>query len=310
MLNEIDLARVDLNLLVLFEAVLAEKNVGRAAVRLHLTASAVSHGLGRLRTLLNDPLFLRTLRGVTPTDRALELAAPVTEVLARIRAVMATAEPFDPGSSRRRFTIGAPDGTSAVLLPPSLAELARHAPGIDIGMLQLLPDEGVAAPEHAWGSAFAALESRVMDIAVLPLDQVPVRFAKRELYQEEFVIGVRAGHPFSRRPTLDRYCKLQHLVVSQNASAQGFVDTALAAAGRTRRVSVTVPNFMIALALLAESDHAAALPQRLLQRYARRFGLKAVAPPVPLPRFRIQAVASHAALMDEGIAWMFGRLTA
>src|SRR5688572_9671851 len=116
MLNQTDLSRMDLNLLVLFEAVLEERHVGRAAERLNLSPSAISHGLGRLRRLLNDPLFVRTPKGVVPTDRASELAAPIADVLARIRRVVATAEPFDPATSTRRFTIGAPDGVSSVLL--------------------------------------------------------------------------------------------------------------------------------------------------------------------------------------------------
>src|SRR5919108_2458436 len=102
MLNEIDLSRTDLNLLVLFEVVLKEQHVGRAARKLNLSPSAVSHGLGRLRRLLNDPLFLRTPKGVVPTARATELAAPIADVLARIRGVMATAAPFDPSTSTRR----------------------------------------------------------------------------------------------------------------------------------------------------------------------------------------------------------------
>src|SRR3977135_2471103 len=106
MLSEIDLSRADLNLLVLFETVLEARHVGRAADSLNLSPSAVSHGLGRLRRLLNDPLFLRTPKGVVPTARALELAGPITEVLARVRSVIATAEPFDAATSKRRFTIG------------------------------------------------------------------------------------------------------------------------------------------------------------------------------------------------------------
>ena len=116
MLNDIHLGHADLNLLPLFEAVLAERHVGKAAQRLHVTPSAVSHGLNRLRFLLNDPLFLRTPKGVAPTARAIELAEPIADILARVRRVVATAEPFDPARSERRFTIGTPDGS--VLLPP------------------------------------------------------------------------------------------------------------------------------------------------------------------------------------------------
>src|SRR5215218_8072033 len=100
---EPDLSRTDLNLLVLFEVVLQERHVGRAAERLNLSPSAVSHGLGRLRRLLNDPVFLRTPKGVVPTARALELAHPVAEVLAGARRVIASTAPFDPRTSTRAF---------------------------------------------------------------------------------------------------------------------------------------------------------------------------------------------------------------
>ncbi len=110
MLNEIDLSDADLNLLVLFDVVMTERNVGRAADRLHLSPSAVSHGLGRLRRLFNDPLFLRTPKGVVPTARAIDLAAPIADILARVKSVMLLTEPFDPATSSRRFMIGAPDG--------------------------------------------------------------------------------------------------------------------------------------------------------------------------------------------------------
>src|SRR6186713_325741 len=125
MLNEIDLSRADLNLLDLFQVVLEERHVGRGAVRLNLSPSAVSHGLGRLRKLLGDPLFLRTPKGVVPTARATELATSISEILARIRGVVSSGAPFDPARSARRFVIGAPDGASAVFLPSLLEALRK-----------------------------------------------------------------------------------------------------------------------------------------------------------------------------------------
>src|SRR5262245_51118230 len=122
MLNQIDLSRFDLNLLVLFETVLAERNVARAAKRLNLSPSAVSHGLGRLREALSDPLFIRNPRGVVPTARAEALAAPVSEILSRVRGVV-QADRFDPRTTRRRFVIGCPDAISAMILPRLLASL-------------------------------------------------------------------------------------------------------------------------------------------------------------------------------------------
>jgi DNA-binding transcriptional LysR family regulator len=289
----------------LFEVVLEERHVGRAAARLSLSPSAVSHGLGRLRRLLNDPLFLRTPKGVVPTARATELSAPIADILARVRTVVSTAEPFAATTSARRFTIGAPDGVSAVLLPPLLAELRRRAPRIDISIRQLLPTPGGRTTGRAWEAALADLEARAIDIAVVPLDSIPARFAKRTLYEEDFVIAMRAGHPFANDPDLDRYCAMQHLVVSLTGDAYGFVDEALARQGRSRRVALAVPNFLMALAVIAETDLLAALPRRLVVMHARRFGLASAKAPLPLRRFQIRTIAPKVALMDAGLAWLF-----
>ena len=303
MLNEIDLSRADLNLLVLFQVVLEERHVGRSSVRLNLSPSAVSHGLGRLRQLLGDPLFLRTPKGVVPTARAVELAEPVADILARVRSVISTAERFDPATSARRFTIGAPDGVSAVVLHPLLAELARIAPRIDIGIRQVLP-----SPSRVWHSAIADLEARTMDIAIVPSGDVPLRFEKRLIYEETFVVAMRVGHPFADDPTIERYCEMRHLVVSESGDPYGFVDEQLARQGRTRRIALTVPNFMFALSVIAETDLISALPKRFVVMHAARFGVRFLDAPIPLPDFRLNAVAPKVAMLDTGLAWLFGIL--
>lgn len=303
-MNQTDLSRIDLNLLVLFEIVFRERHVGRSAERLHLSSSAVSHGLGRLRTLLGDPLFLKTPKGVVPTARALQLAEPVTEILARIRGVVATAAPFDPRRSTRRFVIGAPDGISSVILPPLLKTLHGAAPSVDIGIRQLLPVQGFSVPHLAWKDALKELEDRAMDIAVIPFDDIPVRFHKAKLYEEEFVIAFRKGHSFQRQPTLKRYCEMEHLVVSHTGDVSGFVDVELAKKGLTRRVALTVPNFMFALAVLAESGMVSALPKRFVEIHGARFGVVAVKAPLLLPRFSINVVVPKVAMMDAGLAWL------
>ena len=308
MLNEIDLSRVDLNLLVLFDTVLKQRHVGRAAEQLHLTASAVSHGLARLRRQLNDPLFLKTPKGVVPTARATQLREPIADVLAGARSIFSTAQPFDPATSTRRFTIGAPDGASAVFLPRLLSELQRSSPSIDISVKQLLPVAGGTAPERAWRSSWTELETRAIDVAVVPSDHVPPRFSKTLLYEEDFVLAMRIGHPFARNRTLSSYCEAQHLVVSLEGDPHGFVDDVLARKGRTRRVALTVPNFMFALALLRESDLICAVPRRFAAAHASGFGVLAVDAPLPLGTFRINIVAPQVAMMDAGLAWLVGLL--
>lgn len=308
MLKTIQLDRVDLNLLVLFEAVYATRHVGRAAQRLNLTASAVSHGLRRLREMLGDPLFLRTPKGVAATARADELAASIGDILGRLRGVLASVEPFDPATVRRRFVIGAPDAAIAVLAMPLLAATRREAPGVDLSWMQLLPSTGGQIPTDAWTPLLHGLDSRAFDLAVLPVGKVPARFEARTIYDEEFVVAMRKGHPFARRPTLDAFCALDHLLVSQAGDAYGFVDALLAKKGRTRRVALTVPNFMMALALIAESDLVAALPRRLVALQGKRLGLSSVALPVKRAPDAIRVVVSKAGLQDAGVAWLFERI--
>lgn len=307
MLNEIDLSRTDLNLLVLFDVVLQERHVGHAAARLNLTPSAISHGLGRLRRLMQDPLFLKTPKGVVPTQRALELAAPVAEILARVKSVIATAEPFDPAASTRRFSIAAPDAIIAVFLTPLLAALRSQAPQIDVSIRQLLPAQA-GLPVRAWEPSLDDLEARSVDIIVGPLDEIPPRFARQVLFDEDFVIAARRNHPFLRKPSLRRYCEMEHLVVSQTGDAQGFVDLALTKRGLKRRVALTVPNFMMALSLIAESDLIGAVPRRFVAAHGARFGVTGIDVPLPLPRSRIRAITPKVALMDAGLAWLFNLL--
>lgn len=301
MLNKTPLSRVDLNLLVLFEVVLAERHVGRAAERLKLSPSAVSHGLRRLRDLLNDPLFLKHPKGMVPTTRATELAEPIGRILAQVRTVVGDSAPFDAATSSRRFIIGASDGMAAVILPPLLKSIRRKAPKIDIAMRHLQPDP--------WDRAFADLDARSVDIALLPYGNIPARFIAQALYEEDFVIAMRSGHPLSRALTLKRYCEAQHVLVAPSGDPFGYIDNQLEKKGLSRRVALTVSNFLLALATVADSDLIAALPRRLVAAHAARFRVTSVESPVPWPPDAIRAIVPKVAMTDAGIAWFFDLLS-
>lgn len=116
---------------------------------------------------------------------------------------------------------------------------------------------------------------------------------------------MRAGHPFAKAQTLDRYCEMQHLVVSLTGDAYGFVDRVLAEQGRSRRIALTVPDFMLALAIIAETDLISALPRRFAAMHAPRFGVVGLEAPLPLGRFQLNAVAPKVAMMDMGLTWLF-----
>nr|WP_028134448.1 LysR family transcriptional regulator [Bradyrhizobium japonicum] len=297
MMNDIQLNRVDLNLLPVFEAVLAEGNVARAAARLHVTPSAVSHGLGRLRQQFNDPLFLKTPKGVVPTERALQLADAIADVLARARRVVATAEPFDPACSRRRSTVGAPDAIAAVMMPRLLKVVQQEAPFIDMALRYALREQ-----------AFAALDARTADIAVVPIDDVPARYVSKIVFEDRFQIAVRRGHAFADEPTLQRFCEMQHVIVSSAGDPRGYVDDVLASRGLSRRVAMTVPSFMLLMAVVAETDLIAALPKGLLDVHGARFGLLGIDSPLPMRSFLLRAIVPKVALMDAGIEWLFNLL--
>ena len=305
MLNPAQLARVDVTLLVVFSTVLEERQVLRAADRLNLTPSAVSHGLRRLRRIFHDPLFLKTPNGVKPTERALALAGPVTELLSRLDAIVSAAAPFDARTATRSFTIGAPDALAAVFLASLLKILAREGPGIDIRLLQLMPQRQGKSSSQAWQGTLSELDSHRLDLAVLPVGPLPSRYAERLLFEEDFVVAMRKGHRMARKVTLAAYLAAPQLLVSAIGDALGIVDIRLAERGHTRRVALTVPNFMMALAQLAESDFIATLPRHLVERHAARFDL--VMRPVPFPWTPdpVRVVASQAAMADAGVAWLF-----
>ena len=268
----------------------------------------MSHALGRLRALLGDPLFLRTPKGVVPTERAERLAPQIADILARIRGVVASAEPFDPARSMRRFCVGAPDAVSAVRLPPLLQHLDREAPGVDLSIRQLLPRRGATELTDAWAGALVDLEARLCDVIVLPLDEVPKRFAVRALYKEDFVVAARAEHLFLKSPSLERFLKTRHLLVSETGEAAGIVDAALEKRGLSRRIGVTVPSFALALALLADNDLLCTLPRRLVARNGARLGIAAAEVPLELPRYTLSAVAPSGAVADAGLVWLFDTL--
>lgn len=304
MLNQDHLSKVDLNLLVLFNAVLEEGHVARAASRLNITPSAVSHSLGRLRHLFNDPLFLRTPKGVVPTERALELGEPVADILARVGRVVTSAAPFDAATSSRRYMIGAPDGIMASVMVPVSERLRKEAPRAGTGLIHLMPERRTGSEEHRWQGSLQKLEKREIDLAFLPLRTVPARFEARRLYEEDFVVAMRKGHAFARAPTLPAFCRAQHLLVSLDGDPSSFVDQLLRKRGLQRRVIMTVPTFMMALTHLSNSDMIAALPRRLVERYAASFALALVELPLKRKSDVIQAVATRAAMMDAGVAWL------
>lgn len=204
---------------------------------------------------------------------------PIADILSCVSHVMESSARFDAASSSRRFTIGAPDAVSAVILPRLVSDLRRSAPRIDIRVRHVFPQHSLEE-----------LESRAVDLVITPLEDIPKRFASRVIAEEDFVIAARTGHPFFRRPTLENYCEQQHILASASGDPKGFVDIELERLGRSRRIAVIIPHIMMALTALTDTDLIAALPRSLVKAQGPRFELSSVAAPLTLPVSPLRAV--------------------
>ncbi|RAR56684.1 LysR family transcriptional regulator [Paraburkholderia unamae] len=263
---------LDLNLLRALDALLDERNVTRAAQRLSLTQPAVSAMLTRLRESFDDPLFVRSQRGIVPTERALQLAAPLKQVLSDIEQML-QAPAFEPREAELTLTIASTDYALRAVVVPFLARLRQEAPGI----------RAVIVPvQHE--RLQAQLESGDVDMALITPETTPADLHARRLFDERYVCVMRADHPAAaRRLTLERFCALDHALVSYaGGSLSGVTDEALARIGRARRVTVSVNSFLVLPDILLTSDLIAVVPSRLAQGVQ---GLAVVEPPLEVPGF-------------------------
>lgn len=304
MLNHAQLARTDLNLLLVFDLLFEEQNAGRAAARLNLSPSAISHALRRLRALLDDPLFLPTSKGMVPSDRARALAPAVREIVERVQGVLAETTGFDPSTAVRRFRIGAPDAAISVMVPKLVERLEASAPGIDLAITTLLPRPGALDRDEAWRGAFAEIESGGITLAIVPHAPSGKRFHVSRLYFEDFVIVSRRDHPLGKSPTLKAFAAARHVLVSATGDRWGFVDQMLAEHGLERRIALTVPSFFMAVSAIASSDLVGALPRHFAEQAQRDFAIRIAEPPMDMLSSDLLAVVSRAALLDHGIAWL------
>jgi DNA-binding transcriptional LysR family regulator len=288
-----NISNVNLNLLVSFDALMAERNVTRAASRTGVTQSAMSNALAQLRRLTGDPLFVRGRRGVSPTDRALALAPPIRHALATIDSALASSGVFDPEASDRTFSIAASDYVEYVVLGPLLRLLEREAPRIRIEM-------------RAWGrhEVTRDLEEGNVDLMLGFYDDVPPGHHAQRLFDEQYVCVVRRDHPtVGARLTLKRYVELSHVLVSQRAGSPGSVDRALAKRGLERKVGARVSHFLMVPALVAQTDMVAALSRRIAEPFARMLRLRVLPPPIALPTSTIGQVWHARTDADAAHTW-------
>jgi DNA-binding transcriptional LysR family regulator len=285
------LRHVDLNLLKAFDALMDERSVTKAAARLSLTQPALSATLNRLRDALGDPLLVRTQRGVTPTAHALKLVDPVKRILADIGALLQPAG-FDPATAEFTLRIAATDYALRAVVVPFIASLRLLAPGMR-----------VAVVTNHGSTLLDRMERGELDLALITPEMAPPSLHSRMLFDEHYVCVLREGHSSAmrRKLSLERFCKLEHGIVSlEGGGFSGPTDGALARLGRSRRVVASVPSFVMLLDLVRYSDIVALVPARLL---ADTNGLHVMQPPLDIPGFT-KILAWHARThADLGQRW-------
>ncbi|VVD85008.1 LysR family transcriptional regulator [Pandoraea terrigena] len=287
-----NLRRIDLNLLVTLDVLLAEQNVTRAAERLYMSQPAVSVHLAKLRDLLGDPLLLPGPRGMRPTTRAEALRGPLRDALESLSRAVSPAAPFDPAKAELTWRIAATDYTESTLVLPLLHRLRAEAPHTRLAVFDLSPSRIARQTEQG-----------IVDIAFHTTDGAPQGLRRKALFTERYVLVGRRGHPkLKRRPTLKQFCDLEHAMVSQDGGGfHASTDDGLAKLGVARRVALSVPHFLFLRSALASTDLVAMAPERLVRDDP---ALQVTTPPVDLPGFEISMYWHERVHRDPSHQWL------
>jgi DNA-binding transcriptional LysR family regulator len=263
-------ATLDLNLLRVFDEIMATKNITRAADTLNMTQPAVSNALKRLREALGDELVQRSGYGIAPTPRAVALWPVVRDALAHLQEEIAPSS-FDPQHTAHNFVLAMADATAAMLLPALIEALVRDAPHVNLRTVPLTTRDPRALLEA--GTIDVALGYFPAVVAAIGLSAMqsggPDQFSHAQLYSGEYVCVMRRGHPMVKRLkkaalTIDEYCAAKHLLVSFSGRPFGFIDEALAGLNRKRRIVLTVNQFFTAGRVVVNSDLLTVLPRHFL----------------------------------------------
>jgi DNA-binding transcriptional LysR family regulator len=248
-----NLRSLDLNLLVVFDAIFKEKSITKAGQRIGLSQPAMSNALTRLRGHLSDELFLRGTDSLRPTPRAIELSVPIHAILAELEQVLEPAI-FDPKQARRVFTVATADYFSLKVAPKLVVYLEKNAPGIDVRFVPTALN------------AIELLDRGEIDVGVFGYKNPPERFGTRTLFRDTFSCMMAANHPLAQRDlTLKRYASARHLVISLNGDPFGIIDQLLAEGGLTRRVIMTINQFSVASTIIESTDLIVTAPTKILE---------------------------------------------
>jgi len=291
-IHSMNLAALDLNLLVALDALLKEANVSRAAMRIGLSQPAASHALQRLRDLIGDPLLVRTGARMELTPRALALRAPLAETLEQVRALF-VADDFDAARSERQFRLMMPDVAVELLMPRLMEKITRLAPNVRI---DVVPWRGPAI--------FHAEFARTIDL-VISIGNAFKGFHRQLIYSDSDALAVRRGHPLGARlKRRETFLKARHVAVIIRGQNEDLIDTWLRAKGIERHIALVVPGYIEALHVAARTDLVAFVPRRLIAALAKQLSLVTVTPPLDPGIDEQFMFYPTRAQMDPGSIWL------
>lgn len=294
-----NLRQLDLNLLLVFDALMQEGNLTRAAERLHLSQSTVSNALARLRQQLGEELFQRTARGMTPSARAQALYVPVRQALQLLQSGLGPAEPFDP-QTPHTFSLSLNDYAQAALLPMLHAHLARSAAQVE---LLVQPDDA--------DSLVQRLASGALDLAIdyLHFDSPDLHYTP--LREEPLVVIGRAGHPaFAGGLSLEDYQQARHISVTPRAGRGSPLEIVLGSARVRRQAALHLPNYLPIPAIVAQTDLLGTVPARLAATLAPVYALQTAPLPFDMPAVQISLIWHRHQQHDPAHTWLRQQLIA
>jgi DNA-binding transcriptional LysR family regulator len=293
-IRSMNIAALNLNLLPVLDALLAERSVSRAGTRLGLSQPAVSNALAQLRALLKDPLFVRQGGGMVPTERALALAGPLRSALAVLENGLEPAASFDPTRAERSFTIVTNDFVAFAMLPGLLSRLSHEAPRVRLQV-------------RAWQEHHVPpdLERGEADLMLGFYQDLPAAHLQAPLFDDHFVCVVRKGHPQVRgKLSLAAYTKLQHVLVSHQPDGRGVFDDALAARGLSRHVALRVSHFLLVPFILMATDYIAALSELVARPFAQAWPLQLIKPPLNVGVGTVRMIWHQRSDTSPAHAWL------
>ncbi|WP_426199496.1 LysR family transcriptional regulator [Pseudomonas sp. DC3200b2] len=294
-MNRNDLRRADINLLIVFETLMHERNVTRTAEKLFLGQPAISAALNRLRGLFDDPLFIRTGRHMEPTARAEEILAQLSPALDAMSSALSHSSGFEPATSQATFRIGLSDDVEYGLLPACMRKLREVAPDITLVIRRV----------DYWQMPHLLASSEI-SLGVSYTRDLPANAKRKFLrHQRPTLLRAEDGEPAL---TLDEYCARPHALVSYAGDLCGFIDTELERLGRTRRVKLAVPQFSSLPILLAGTELVATVPGYVADAMVAQGGVRAEPLPFAAPRFDVSMAWRGALDNDPAERWLRGRL--